>query len=305
MVYAVGSSFFFSIFFFIAKYIISKKMTNYISFIYLQGVMIVILFPILSYLITPNQIFFPPTEVVPYAIISGGTSIAGYLLMYYGLNKYDASSAVPIIGVKPIFIIPLSIILLGEFYGMDVIIWILITMLGAIITTWDERIKVTQMFSTHNKALWIFLATAFLHTSGNIAVKPAMKAVTSFNFLIWREFAWFGVLLILIPFIFHKKERECLRKYWKGALLSSLLAILLQYLGYTSMFYALGFSVQISEGLFATQGLFAVIIGFVLSKLGSGVVQERHSGRIYLVRLMGALLILFAIYKLFSTNKVV
>jgi drug/metabolite transporter (DMT)-like permease len=303
MVYAVSSSLFFALFLFAAKYIISNKMDNYISFIYLQGIMIVILFPIISYLITPNQIFLPPVEVIPYAIISGGTSIVGYLLMYYGLNKYDASSAVPIIGVKPIFIIPLSIVLLGEWYGLDVVFWILLTMFGAIITTWDERVKVRQMFSAKNRALWIFLVVAFFHTTGNIVVKPAMKIVSNFNFLVWREFAWFGVLLVLIPMIFHENEWASLRRDWRGALWPSLIAILLQYFGYLSMFYALGFSVQVSEGLFATQGFFAVTIGFMLSRLSSGLVRESHTGRIYLIRLIGALLIMVAIYGLFSTNR--
>ena len=188
MVYAILASMFFSGFTFVAKYIISNKMRSFISFVYLQGILIVVLFPILSYVIVPKEIVLPPVEIVPYAYISGGTSILAYLLMYYGLTKYDASSAAPIIGVKPIFVIPLSYVFLGEFYGVDVVIWILIAMVGAIMATWDETMKPRQLFSLSNKALWIFLIAALLYTAGNVAVKPAVKLISNYNFLIWREF---------------------------------------------------------------------------------------------------------------------
>ena len=131
-------------------------------------------------------------------------------------------------------------------------------------TSWDEKIKTRQLLSLKNKALWIFLAAAFLYASGNVAVKPAMKLVSNYNFLIWREFAWFGVLLVLMPLIFHGGERKILRTQWRGALGTLLIAVLIQYFGYVLLFYSLGFSVQLTEGLMASGGLFAVIIGFVL-----------------------------------------
>jgi len=280
-----------------AKYIISKRMKNFISFTYFQGILIVIIFPILSYIIVSDQIYLPPMEIIPHAIISGGTSIFAYLLMYYGLTKYDASSAAPIVSVKPIFVIPLSYIFLKEFYGLDVILWILIAVGGAIMTSWDEKIKTRQLLSLKNKALWIFLAAAFLYASGNVAVKPAMKLVSNYNFLIWREFAWFGVLLVLMPLIFHRGERKILRTQWRGALGTLLMAVLIQYFGYILLFYSLGFSVQLTEGLMASGGLFAVIIGFLLSKT-SRIFLEKHSSNIYLVRMIGALLILFAVFEL-------
>jgi len=298
MVYAILASLFFSIFTFVAKYIIAKKMSSFISFVYLQGILIVVLFQILSYIIAPKEIVLPPVEIVPYAYISGGTSIVAYLLMYYGLSKYDASSAAPIVGVKPIFVIPLSYIFLGEFYGFDVVAWILLAMVGAIMTTWDETIRPRQLFSLRNKALWIFLVTALLYTAGNVAVKPAVKLISNYNFLIWREFGWFVVLLALTPLIFREEDWESLRREWKGALWAVLLAVLLQYFSYSLIFYAFGYSVQITEGLGGISGLFAVVTGFIVSKTSSKSILEKHAGKIYLVRAIGAILILFGIYEL-------
>jgi len=303
MLYAITSSAFFTLFAFIAKYIISRKMSSFVSFIYMQGVVIMILFPILSYAIAPDKICLPPAEVIPFAYISGGTSIIAYLLMYYGLKRYDASSAVPLVGTKPIFVIPLSYIFLQEFYGMEAVLWILITMVGAILTTWDEKLKVKQLLSPNNKALWIFLLVALLYGAGNVAVKPAMKLATNFNFLIWRELAWFGVLIAIMPLIFHEEDWKSLGREWKGALWPVLLAVVSQYFAYILLFYALGFSVQISEGLSATQGLFAVAAGFLLSRRKSEIISERHDSKIYLMRMIGALLILVGIYKLSYAYK--
>lgn len=296
--YVIITSFLWSIFTFTVKYILSSKMKNFVSFIYLQGILVIFMFPLLSFILVPDQIFFPPIEVVPYALVSGGTSILAYLLMYYGLTKYDASSAAPIVSIQSIFVIPLSFIFLGEYYGPIVTFWILIAIIGAVMTSWDEKIKIRQLISPKNKALWIFLMVSFLYASGNVAVKPALGFVSNFNFLIWRQFAWFAVLLVLMPLIFHQRERRCLVRDWKGAIVPLSIVIFLQFFGYALMFYAFGISVQITTGLMATTGLFAVIIGFLLSKSRVGFVIEKHNARIYLMRLMGALLILFAIYGL-------
>jgi len=260
--------------------------------------MIIIIFPILSFLLVPDQVFLPPLEVFPYAIVSGGTSILAYLLMYYGLTKYDASSASPIIATQSIFVIPLTYFFLKEFYGLIVILWIIIAVLGAIMTSWDENINARHLFSFRNKAFWIFFTAAFLYALGNVAVKPAMKIVSNYNFLIWREFAWFGVLLVLMPIIFHKREQIRLQEDWKGAIGFVTLIILIQYFGYNLMFYALGISVQITMGLMASNGFFAVIIGIFISKTSLGILLEKHGSRIYLIRLVGALMILFSIYEL-------
>ncbi len=273
-------------------------MKNYISFALFQGILVIILFPIYSYIIKPNEVFLPPLEIVPYAIISGGTSILGYLLLYYGLTKYDASSATPLVGTQSIFIVPLTYIFLGEYYGLIVILWILIAMIGGILTTWDEKIKLSGLLSPKNKALWFFLFVAFLYAAGNVAVKPAVKIVSNYNFLIWREFVWFGVLIILMPFIFHEKERYVLREGWKSTLIPMVLATSILYFMYISFFYALSVSVQITGGLAAATGLFAVIIGFLISKTNSGITLEKHGNRIYFIRLIGAILILIGIYEL-------
>ncbi len=273
-------------------------MKNFISLTYLQGILIIFMFPLLTFIIVPEQIFFPPVKVVPYALISGGTSILAYLLMYYGLTKYDASSAAPIVSVQSIFVIPLSFIFLGEYYGLVVTFWILIAIVGAVMTSWDEKIKIGQLISQKNKALWIFLMVALLYASGNVVVKPALGFVSNYNFLFWRQLAWFTALIALMPLIFHENERLCLVRDWKRAIIPLSLAIFLQFFGYVLMFYAFGISVQITTGLMATTGLFAVIIGFLLSKSRIGFVIEKHNARIYLVRLIGALMILLSIYEL-------
>jgi len=296
--YAIISSFFWAVFTFLSKYILARKMRNSVSFTYLQGILIMVLFPALSYLIVPDQIYIPPIAIVPYAIVSGGTSILAYLLMYYGLIRYDASSAAPIVCTQSIFVIPLTYLFLGEYYGLTVILWIMIAVVGAIMTSWDEKIKARQLFSFKNKALWIFLMVALLYALGNVAVKPALKFVSNFNFLIWREVAWFGSLILLMPLIFRKNERGVFRANWKEILIPLALGVSMLYFMYVMMFYALGVSVQITMGLAASNGLFAVIIGFLVSRTSLGAILEKHETRIYILRMIGALMILVAIFEL-------
>jgi len=296
MVYAIASGFCFAVFTFLAKYIISNRMRNFVSFVYMQGFLIIGIFTFLTYIFAPKEVFLPPAAVFPYAIISGGTSIIAYLLMYYGLTRYDASSALPIIGVKPVFVIPLSYIFLGEYYGLDVIFWILVAMLGAVMTSWDDDMQIGRVLSTSNRALWIFLLTACLYAAGNVAVKPAMKLVTNFNFLIWRELAWFGTLICLAPLIFHSDELKALKVGWRDSLFFVVLAVIVQYFSYLLPFYSLGYSVQITEGLGAAQGIFAVTIGYLISRTNFKALAERHNPQTYLVRMIGALLIFFGIY---------
>jgi ABC-type Fe3+-siderophore transport system permease subunit len=67
-----------------------------------------------------------------------------------------------------------------------------------------------------------------------------------------------------------------------------------------TIFFALKYSVSLTEALVATNGLFTVIIGFTLSRISSKIIAEQHTKRIYFFRLVGAALILFGVFNILT-----
>ena len=103
-----------------------------------------------------------------------------------------------------------------------------------------------------------------------------------------------------MPFIFNKNERIDLMKHWKTTLPYAILGNMFFYASYLSMFFAVRFSVSLSEALIATQGVFTVAIGFLMSQISPRLLAEKHTHLTYLFRTMGAILILIGAYHILT-----
>jgi drug/metabolite transporter (DMT)-like permease len=115
--------------------------------------------------------------------ISSVTGFVGAIIFIYALSKGDVTTANPVLSVRPIFIVPLSFIFLGEFYGFSVIGWILLVVFGAILTSWSEGVNYKNFFK--NKAFWLFLSTTFVWSIMSITSKPVLQELDNFNYIAW------------------------------------------------------------------------------------------------------------------------
>ena len=152
MIIAITTGLFFSLRHIVNKYVIENHMSG-IAWYYYYTVISVVSFPIISWLISP--MIFPSMQSWFYIISSSIVSFIAVLILIYALTIGDVTTAGPVISSKPIFIVPLSFIFLGEFYGYAIIGWILLIVFGAIMTSWNQGMKFKHVLS--NRVLGLFL----------------------------------------------------------------------------------------------------------------------------------------------------
>ena len=293
MIIAITTGLFFSLRHIVNKYVIENHMSG-IAWYYYYTVISVVSFPIISWLISP--MIFPSMQSWFYIISSSIVSFIAVLILIYALTIGDVTTAGPVISSKPIFIVPLSFIFLGEFYGYAIIGWILLIVFGAIMTSWNQGMKFKHVLS--NRVLGLFFITTVLMAMVSIFSKPALQELDHFNYMGWWHIVQIPLLLAFMPFVMNKNEKINFRKRWKSTLPYAILENVFLYGSMITLFFALKYSVTLTEALFTTQGVFTVVIGSIISRINPNFLAEKHTKQIYIVRLLGAIIILIGVYQI-------
>ncbi len=295
MILAIIAGFFFALRHIVNKYVLANRMCG-IAWFYFYTSISIVSFPIISWSI--SAIILPTTQTWFFIITSSIVAFIGVLIFIYALTLGDVTTAMPVVSSRPIFIVPLSFIFLNEFYGYQVIGWILLIVFGAILTSWDERTKPRHMY--RNKALGLFFATTILWSIMSILSKPALQEIGIFNFLGWSNIVQAPLLLAFIPFVLHKAEKIDLKKHWRPTLPYAILENVFLYGSVIAFFYGLKFSVTLTEALIATSGAFTVMMGYIMSRINPNLIAEKHTKGIYLLRLIGTIIIIIGVYQILA-----
>lgn len=293
MIVAIAAGLFFALRNTLNKYVISNRMRP-VSWYYLYMILGLIAFPIISWLISPPVL--PSASSMLLITISAAAAFVGSLIFIYALESGDVTTAMPILSTRPMFVLILSFVFLQEFYGFGLVLWVLMIVVGAILASFSESVGLKKILRSRN--LGIFLFVTILYSIMGIASKPVLQEITSYNYLGWWNLVQIPMLLVFTPFVFKKTEKEDFKKNWKKTMPYAIVEIAFLYLSTVAMFYSIKFSASLTESLAATQGMFTVVIGFVLSFVNPKLLAEKHTKKIYLLRLVGALLILIGVYKI-------
>ena len=293
MIIAITTGLFFSLRHIVNKYVIENHMSG-MAWYYYYTTISVVSFPIISWLITP--IVFPSIHSWFYIISSSTVSFIAVLILIYALTIGDVTTAGPVISSKPIFIVPLSFIFLGEFYGYAIIGWILLIVLGAIMTSCNKEMKFKKVLS--NRALGLFFITTILMAMVSIFSKPALQELDNFNYMAWWHIVQAPLLIAFIPLVMNNNEKNNFRKRWRSTFPYAILENVFLYASMITLFFSLKYSVTLTEALVTTQGVFTVVIGYLLSRINPNFLAEKHTKQIYIIRLLGAILILTGVFQI-------
>jgi len=293
MIVAIAAGLFFALRNTLNKYVISNRMRP-VSWYYLYMILGLIAFPIISWLISPPVL--PSASSMLLITISAAAAFVGSLIFIYALESGDVTTAMPILSTRPMFVLILSFVFLQEFYGFGLVLWVLMIVVGAVLASFSESVGLKKILRSRN--LGVFLFVTILYSIMGIASKPVLQEITSYNYLGWWNLVQIPMLLVFTPFVFKKTEKEDFKKNWKKTMPYAIVEIAFLYLSTVAMFYSIKFSASLTESLAATQGMFTVVIGFVLSFVNPKLLAEKHTKKIYLLRLVGALLILIGVYKI-------
>lgn len=265
------------------KFILEHRMGNPWSYYAFSTFVFFLLYGALGAPVGAFRLPADPALLFVVSVLSWG-SIALY---YLALRQGDVSSVLPLGATRPLLAVPLAMLLIGEFRGSWAVAGIALVASGGALSAWPEKGGLRGALAS--RVLWLILAANLLIVLSNTLTNPLLRSMEPAQLAFWRYGVW---CLLFIPlFALRPSALREMRRDWKGALAPTLLSAALIYGFLLALFTALAASVQLTEGLLATQGLFGVALGAGLARLRPGLLRESRPSRVYALRGLGAALI--------------
>jgi drug/metabolite transporter (DMT)-like permease len=224
--------------------------------------------------------------------ISAAAGALGYVLFFWALDRGDVSS-LPIISMRPVLAVAMSFFIIGEWHNLGFLGFSALAFLGGFASTWYEGAPLKKIFSLSNTVFWGFFATIIFWNVADIVANPALKTVSVANFVAWRQLAFMAVLVFLAPLLLRKEK--IVRKRVFSILPLTVICVVLSYIAFLFTNVGMAHSPATSITLLASMSVFVVIIAAAVSRIAPEMIAERHTARTYLVRFLGALLVLSAV----------
>ena len=251
-----------------------------------------VLFVILAFIPALIVPFIPGVnlKLPPFPIFLGYPLFftAGAYLFVKGIYTVDASVVGPIFQVQSGLIVILAAIFLGEKFPLLSYFWMTLLILGAVLVSVNEKMKLSSFFRT---GILFLLGMQLFHAIANLFVGFALQET---NF--WSV-SFFGALVnFSLVLVFYLIKRPKINYPFKTTGLI-FLGRLLSFTGATALFAAFQHNLSISSVLGLLTGPIVFIISLIASKWFPKLL-EHHSGKVYAVRALGVLIILVAAIKL-------
>ena len=190
---------------------------------------------------------------------------------------------------KPAFITILAFLFLGERFPLSNYLWIGLILVGAILVSLDERMTVKTFF---RKTILLIILMQFFHALSNLYAGFALKTMDFWNLTFWSTIISTLLILVLVPPLARFKLKVSFTQ------LKPLFAVnFFSFIGATSLFAAFQTNLTISSAISLLTAPIVLFISILLSKFQPEFL-EHHSGKVYLIRPIGVILILFGAIKI-------
>ena len=235
---------------------------------------------------------FPRTHWFPLACLAACIILASWLLNH-ALQEGDASTVVPLMGLK----IPLTALLAWVFLGETATArtWSAVACSALAVSLFGVgRQRRTEGGHGYRPvtAIYFVVLSCLLFGASDVIAKRALDGVTPLPLLLWSNVLWAPVAAAMLT-------RPCYRQYRVTPLDMVLLTmrgvlVLGAVLGLYSAFRMAG-RVILPNVIYGARGFFALVAGYILSKT-LRLPMERQSGAVYALRLAGTILLAAAVF---------
>jgi len=224
------------------------------------------------------------------AILSGLVSLLATIFYFKALKVEEVSKIVPFFYFSPLFVLILATIFLGEVFTFDRYIGIFLIVIGAVLITSNNHLKLR-----FGKAFKWMISSIFLFSVGYILTKYLL-GFTDY----WTIFAYarIGTAIGIIPiiYIYFPELVNITKKHGKKVVIAmsvsetlNISAILLVTIA-ASMNY-----VTLIQSLSSTQPFFVLLFTVVLSIFFPSILKERISRSIILWKLLAIILMFIGV----------
>lgn len=281
----------------IAKNVLANKLQDAMAFYYFQAASAIPVFFLAAILLEEIQVSI---EVLFISAISAIFVSIGYFFFFFGLRHEDVSIGGSITSSSRI---PLALILgflfFGEFYGLEILFLMGLIFFGALLTSISEELPLRSLISPRNRGAIIFFPAALFWALSNAVIRAGRTNIDPLTLVFFRQVFIFLILLVLYPLVFETlggdpnsfRNRKTIVQALKWICLYNLVLVI----AIGSFFYALGFSLSLTEAMSPMEGVLSLILAVVISRVRKEVVQESHSSKIYTIRALGMLVVVISV----------
>jgi drug/metabolite transporter (DMT)-like permease len=230
-----------------------------------------------------------PFDSLPTLIIYSLFFFLGNICFFTAIFKTDASVFAPFFQLQAAFVALLAFLFLGERFAATNYLWIGLILIGAVLVSLDEKMSLKSFFQ---KAILYVILMQLFHAVANLYAGFALKTMDFWNLTFWSTFTSAIFVFAFVPFMAKFKLKVNLSQ------LKPLLVVnFFSFIGATSLFAAFQTNLTISSAISLLTAPIVLLISVVLSKFRPDFI-EHHSGKVYLIRTVGIILILLAALKI-------
>lgn len=212
----------------------------------------------------------------------------GNVCFFTAISKTDASVFAPFFQLQAAFIAILALLFLGERFPIANYLWIGLILVGAVLVSLDERMSIKTFF---RKAILLIILMQFFHALSNLWAGFALKTMDFWNLVFWSTFVSSLLIFILVPPLAKFKLRVSFNQ------LKPLFVVnFFSFIGATSLFAAFQTNLTISSAISLLTAPIVLFISILLSRFRPEFL-EHHTAKVYLIRTIGVILILFGALK--------
>jgi len=218
------------------------------------------------------------------------------------LQKEEASLALPLYEIGPIWSVFLGFVILSEIPTWYTLLWILVIIFWGYILSrewWGSHRIQKGMF----KIFWLVLISSLLFNITYILFKHAHGAISLYELFFFQYIfqAWFSVMLWLIAnkVQYKKNFSSWTKKVWTLSILWESIGIFGTFL---IMFSFMAWPVGVVSALTATQMIWVLLISFMLSQFYPDYFSENWDRDNRYKKILGVLIIFVWILMLWYDN---
>jgi len=233
-----------------------------------------------------------PVAGSPYVVALAAVLLVATWLLNKALQEGDASTVVPLLGLKIPFASIMAWLLLKE--SVSAGLWFAVLFSGGAVAFFGlGGQQVAQGGHGRKPVVAILLAVfaALLFSLADIIARASSASMDTITLVLWANVIWAPISVIMLLCPRYRKYRVGGADFWMclsyGIFVTG--AVLALYYSFT-----LADSVVLPNIIIGTRGVFALIAGYVFSKAAK-VPIERQDGRVYVFRAAGTVLIVISL----------
>lgn len=261
---------------FISKHAI-KERWPFLFYYYLTFFPFVLIIPFIAKLQTPAGNW---SNLFLYSLFF----FLGNICFFTAVFKIDASVLAPFFQLQSAFIAILAFLFLGERFPLLNYMWIGLILIGAVLVSLDERMHIKTFFQ---RAIFLIIFMQIFYAISNLYAGFALKAMDFWNLTFWTTLISAFIVLAIVPSLAKFKLKASFKQV-KPVILSNFFS----FIAVISLFAAFQTNLTISSAISLLSS--PIILGItILASRFRPELLEHHTSRVYLVRGIGVLLILF------------